>query len=103
MGDNPPEGKTWVTVEMDRVAYDETRDVDIWELDHVRLSHGALPEANRDKAVRLLQDAASYWERAAYQFSPAGNPGESWREARHAAEAQKQATLALVDYLKEVR
>lgn len=86
---NPPPGKVWLTVEIDQDDYDQTADVDLWDLEEVAVSRGEDPS---DKCNRLLNEAESKF-RDAYHSYPISTPqvtGEYLSQgARLLAEALK--------------
>lgn len=73
----PPPGKTWVTVEMDTELYDNP----LWSTlvgsasaPVVKDVKGSKPETDRERAMRLLGESASRFERASAAFRDATLP-----------------------------
>lgn len=102
MTETPPEGRTWVTIEVYDPALEDVDNAGGQYLGRkvVALVHGPKPESDLDKSIRLFAASAEHWEKAANEFSVAGIPGRSWVEAGTATRYQEAALKALSKYLK---
>lgn len=95
----PPPGKVWLTVEIDQDDFDSVRDVDIWDLDHVKAERGEVEEDPSDKCNRLLKEAETEFREAQSGFQPHRITGSGVANMARGAELLADAVKVLREEL----